>query len=64
MNCLLTGAVFVPLGQTQVKTDALKEDTLELKTWNKHTKNYADDTEVNSHLLVGRHSFLSPSDVC
>lgn len=45
--------------QTQEETGAVTEDTLELKTWNKHTKRMTDDTEVNSHLLVGTHSFLS-----
>ncbi|CAF91002.1 unnamed protein product, partial [Tetraodon nigroviridis] len=42
--------------QKQEKTGAGKDDTLELKTWNKHTKDYEDDTEVWSIMY---HSWLT-----
>lgn len=37
--------------QKQEETGAVKDDTLELKTWSKHTEDYGDDTEVNSQRI-------------
>lgn len=39
--------MFVFQEQKKEETVAVKDNTLELNTWNKHTKNYEDDAEVN-----------------
>lgn len=57
-RCLFTDAVFAFQAQKQEETGAVKDDTLELKAWNKRTKNYEDDTEVNSQINCWA-SFLS-----
>lgn len=47
----------------QEKTEAPREDDVELKTWNKHTKNHEDDTEVNSQSSTADWDFLIPASV-